>query len=287
MVKVILKTSDLIDPESEIHYAFHKSLSEITLIHQHDFYELFLIIQGKALHNINGEQKILISGDLVFMRPADTHNYEKKDDENCELINIAFPVSTISKLFDYLGEGYEPERLLNSKYPPQINLPELETVILKNRLEALNTISRNDKIRIKTELRILLAEIFTRYFAPDLNKVTNDYPLWLNNLINEMRKKENFVLGFNRMLELSGRSSAYLSRSFKTHLGETPTKFLNSIKINYAANVISNSDEDITLIAYDSGFENLSHFYHLFKKQFRLTPREFRIKHQRSLIPIV
>ena len=43
-MKVIrLKTKELIDPESEIHYAYHKSLASITTPHNHDFYEIFLI----------------------------------------------------------------------------------------------------------------------------------------------------------------------------------------------------------------------------------------------------
>lgn len=285
MSKVTLKTIDLIDPQSEIHYAFHKSLREITVMHKHDFYELFLIIKGSALHNINGEQKILYPGDLVFIRPADNHNYGKKDDENCELINIAFPASTINKLFDYLGEGFQPERLLDSRYPPGINLPELETEILKSRFEALNTISRKDKVKIKTQLRILLAEIFTRYFSPGKEEPEGNLPLWLKNLILEMQKKENFSNGFSKMVELSGKSAGYLSHAFKTYMGETPTKYLNNIRLNYAANVISNSDEDITAIAYDSGFDSLSHFHHLFRKQFKLTPKQFRQMHQRSLIP--
>jgi AraC family transcriptional regulator, dual regulator of chb operon len=36
----------------------------------------------------------------------------------------------------------------------------------------------------------------------------------------------------------------------------------------------------------DSGFDNLSHFYHLFKRKFNASPKEFREKHQKSIIPI-
>lgn len=286
MGSVTLKSKDLIDPESEIHYAFHKSLHEITLIHRHDFYEIFLILKGQALHNINGEQRILKPGTLVFVRPDDKHNYEKQGEFNCELINIAFPASTVMKLFDYLGEGFRTERLLNAKHPPEIILPELETDILKFRFESLNTISRSEKVKIKTELRILLAEIFVRYFPPDKDIPSAEYPMWLSSLLLEMKKKENFSMGFERMLELSGRSRAHLSRSFKKYTGETATEYLNNLRLNYAANLISNSDEDISLIAYDAGFSNLSYFYRIFRKQFKSAPKEFRQKHQRLLIPL-
>ena len=101
-----LKTKNLIDQESEIHYAYHKSLATITTPHCHDFFEIFLITKGEALHKINDKQETIKEGDLVFIRPNDTHYYEKSFDKNCELINLAFSSSTILKLFEYFGEGF-------------------------------------------------------------------------------------------------------------------------------------------------------------------------------------
>ena len=100
-----------------------------------------------------------------------------------------------------------------------------------------------------------------------------------------MEKKENFSAGISRMYELSERSPEHLGRSLKKYFKETPTELINKLRLNYAANLLVNSDKDITEIAMDAGFENLSHFYHLFKKNFSIAPKEFRLKHQKSLIP--
>ena len=77
----------------------------------------------------------------------------------------------------------------------------------------------------------------------------------------------------------------HLSRVFRKYLNETPTDYINELRLNYAANLLSNSDENIPFISMEAGFENLSHFYHLFKKKFNTSPAEFRKKTQKITIP--
>src|ERR1035437_155284 len=285
MDTIKLLAKDLIDPETEIHYAYHKSLKNITSEHTHDFYELFLVTSGRGLHNINGKKEYIEEGTLVFMRPYDSHYYQKLGTESCEIINLAFPASTILLLFAYFGEGFKKERLLNSKHPPYLKLSKLEKDVLTARFEGLNLLSRGKKEKIKTEFRILIAEIFSKYFVEMKKEFNEDVPLWLMNLKEEMGKKENFIDGIIKMNELAGKSAEHMSRSFKKYYKETPTGFINRLRLNYAANLLANSDEPIVEISMSTGFENLSHFYHLFKKHFEFSPKEFRLKHQKMIIP--
>jgi len=285
MKAVKLKTKNLIDPESEIHYAYHKSLATITTPHTHDFFEIFLITKGEAFHRINDKQEIIEEGDLVFIRPNDIHNYEKSDDKSCELINLAFPELTMLKLFEYFGEGFHSDKLLMAEFPPKIRLSRFEKDILVNRFEKLNTLRRTNKKKIKTELRILLADIFSRYFTTGDESSNEIIPSWLVKLKSEMERKVNFVLGIKKMYDLCERTPEHLSRSFKKYFNESPTDYITNLRLNYAANLLTNSDQDITNISMDCGFENLSHFYHLFKKKFDSSPKEFRLKHQKSIIP--
>jgi AraC family cel operon transcriptional repressor len=164
-------------------------------------------------------------------------------------------------------------------------LSTIEKDILISRFEKLNTLRRTNKRKIKTELRILLADIFSRYFIYEEDAVNEIIPGWLVKLKLEMEKQENFVFGINRMYKLCERTPEHLSRSFKKYFNESPTDYITNLRLNYAANLLSNSDEDITNISMDCGFENLSHFYHLFKKKFDSSPKEFRLKHQKSIIP--
>jgi AraC family transcriptional regulator, dual regulator of chb operon len=281
----VLKAADIIDSDTGIHYAYHRSLKTITSTHRHDFYELFLITKGKAVHNINGISEVVDEGMLVFIRPDDIHSYEKYNNESFELINLAFTAYTLKALLDYYGEGYNSERLLMAELPPKIILRDIEKELLITRFNQLNTLSRKNKKRLKTEFRMLIAEIFIRYFDTGLKANDSSIPGWLLFLREEMEKKENFTEGISRMYKISGRSPEHLSRIFRKYFNETPTEFITHLRLNYAANMLANSDDEITSVSMDAGFENLSHFYHLFKKQFNTSPREFRLKHQKLIIP--
>jgi AraC family transcriptional regulator, dual regulator of chb operon len=281
----ILKAEEIIDPELDVHYAYHRSLKTITSTHMHDFYEFFLIVKGKAVHNINGKTEIIDEGTLVFIRPDDIHSYERYNNENFELINLAFTFSTLKPLLEYYRDGFDVGKILNTEFPPMIILPGMEKDLLTVRFNQLNTLSRKNKRRLKTEFRMLISELFTRYFAEGISETSSSIPLWIISIREEMSRKENFTVGIKKLYELSGRSPEHLSRIFKKYFNETPTEFITHLRLNYAANMLANSDEDITSVSMDSGFDNLSHFYHLFKKQFNASPREFRLKYQRLIIP--
>jgi AraC family cel operon transcriptional repressor len=287
MILPVLKASELIDPSTEIHYAFHKSLKNITAPHSHDFFELFIVLKGSVIHKINGSEEIIKEGSLVFIRPQDNHFYEKYDNEPCELINLAFPQRAVDELMNYLGEGFSPQRLLKSANPPFALLSNTEKKKVAERLEELHLLPRKNKALIKTKLRILLLELFVRYFPLEnsLTKKTPSLPDWLSDLLDKMQKKENFSSGLNSMLILSGKTQEHLCRIFRKYLNITPTAFINELRLNYAANMLTNSDAQIFDISSEAGFENLSHFYHLFKQQYKMSPRNFRKVHHRNMIP--
>lgn len=274
----------IIDRETESHYNFITQVRTLTQVHDHEFYEIFLLVYGSAIHHVNGEKVFLKEGSLVFMRPSDVHYYELDDENSCGIINLAFPTSTLNALFYYLGDGFMPERLLRAKLPPTVTLSSHEREGAKKRLEGLNTLQRNDKKRIRTEVRVLIMEFLTKYFPLERETRSRLIPAWLEQLNTEMQKKENFTEGLPVMLEISGKSQEHLCRVFKEYFHQTPSHYINELKLNYAANLLTNTDEPIISISLASGFENLSHFYHQFKKKFNMSPSKFRSIHHRSAI---
>ncbi|MCU7494440.1 MAG: AraC family transcriptional regulator [Ignavibacteria bacterium] len=282
---LIMRKDELIDPVTEIHYAFHRSLKNITVPHRHDFYEFFIIIRGSVIHKINGKSELLSEGTLVFIRPDDVHYYEKSTSEVCELVNLAFPPKAVSELFSYLGEGFMAGRLLKAENPPHVLLTAGEKDFVVEKLEELNTLPRKNKEEIKTRQRILLLEIFTRYFQLEKIEKKSAVPTWLKELCRLLQEKENFNRGIPWLQERSQRSPEHLCRAFRKFLNTTPTEFINELRLNYAANVLSSTDLEIIEVSARAGFENLSHFYHLFKEKYGLSPGEFRKQHKTSMIP--
>jgi len=108
-------------------------------------------------------------------------------------------------------------------------------------------------------------------------------PDWLECACEAMRDSAQFTEGTPALFRLASRSPEHVSRELKRCTGETPTELINRLRLEHAARRLLLSGEDITTIAYNSGFETLSYFSSLFKKRFGLTPRDYRKKHRAAV----
>jgi AraC-like DNA-binding protein len=63
---------------------------------------------------------------------------------------------------------------------------------------------------------------------------------------------------------------------FKQTMGVSFTSYLNTYRLTMAARLLLQSDDTVLSIATEVGFDNLSYFNRVFKKQYHTTPSEFR-----------
>ena len=71
-------------------------------------------------------------------------------------------------------------------------------------------------------------------------------------------------------------SPRYLSDMLKQETGKTAIELIHIYLINEAKNRLRNDDQRVSEIAYALGFEDLSYFSRLFKKQTGVTPNQFK-----------
>ena len=79
-----------------------------------------------------------------------------------------------------------------------------------------------------------------------------------------------------------GLNADYLGRLMKKELGATFSQYLTSVRMNKAIELLQNSDHKVYEIAEEVGYQNFSYFSTSFKKQFGISPFEFRNKSSRA-----
>ena len=77
-------------------------------------------------------------------------------------------------------------------------------------------------------------------------------------------------------------SPSRLSHLFRERLRTTFTEYLNDLRLEKAAMALSNTDLRIAEVAWRVGFSSVSHFNHLFKRQYGLSPGEHRNQQNRT-----
>lgn len=258
--------------------------NEDSRLHYHDYYEVFLILASDVVHYINDAKLNLSRGTLVFIRKEDRHTFEYASTREPSLCNLSFKEEVLKELFAYLSEGYPSKRLLSLTMPLSVTLGEEDIEWFQNQLKRLNTVDTNsgEKIQeLKYHCRLFLMKLFTRYFIHAVSESEeNSIPGWLVRLNKEMHKLENFSVGSERMIELSGKSHEYLRRMVKKHYGVTVSEYINYLRLNYFANMLVTSDMPILDLCFACGFQNVSYAYSRFKKEYGMSPLKYRKNNQ-------
>lgn len=251
--------------------------------HCHDFYEIVLTVKGTVAQHVNGIEQRLPEGTLYFIRPDDCHGYRYDDEESLstEYVNLTFTRQTADELFSYLSDGFPSEALLRADMPPTVYLSAEQTAKLVSRIRELNCADWEDKQALKFRMRVLLIEVFSKYFDRYAVDPSEQIPAWLSELTLQMERPKNFILGSDRMIELSGRTREHVARSLKKYYGLCPSEYINRLRINYACNLLLNTNASILSICFDCGFQSLSYFYRVFRQYRGMSVHEFRKKHGR------
>ena len=251
-----------------------------TMLHTHDFLEVLLINTGGMIHRVNGEKQHLTAGDVCFLRPDDTHGYAPHPAfDQVEVVMLDFDLELALALSAYLGNDAFLHRMTASVLPACFKLDPAGATALYERLLKLNSPTMTAQAR-SLRIKVLLGELYAKFFVDDTHLLMeSQVPDWLETLCAAMRKKENFIGGLPRMKRLACRTPGHLCKAFRKHLRKTPTAFINELRINHAAWMLSDTSTAIIDIAGELDFQSLSRFYTLFRKAYGISPAAYRRLH--------
>lgn len=239
-------------------------------IHTHDFYELFLVPKGSAVHVINGRSQLLTEGSFVLIRPNDVHRYEFFNNDDFEIIDIGIPTGVFLRLCAYLGV----DRAVFDV--PELSLHcVLSGYTLKDvKRKLLKSLQFEDPAAGS----IYMLSIFPFFVQLFLSNPAPEavLPQWLSALLEKMDEPENYIAGLPRLLELANMSQEHLTRSFRRYIGLTPTAFINAKRLGLAARLLLESDTPVIDVGGACGFNSLSRFYRLFTERYGCPPKSFR-----------
>ena len=99
MSKIVpqLLSSDSVFSKDASYYIHKSMIRDAYPLHRHEFFEIDLLLTGKATSQINDCTYELSVGDIIFLSPADHHSYLLKEDADdvLSVLNIAFPINLI------------------------------------------------------------------------------------------------------------------------------------------------------------------------------------------------
>jgi AraC family cel operon transcriptional repressor len=288
--------------------AFHAALFAVEPIysqtfritlHNHDFFEMLYVMTGTGEHTLldsPGDRRdaSLIPGDLIFLRPNDSHAFHVPPEGRLHWMNIAFPQSSWEAFRQ--AAGLAACDWDNALLPPMGNLPgEAQRAACRKAFEeALGSFQRwriagDNPIPSRLHLCRFLAEVSTFLAKGPLHQADttglNDLP-WLRRACLGFASRPDYLAeGLPRLVALSGVTYAHLARSLKSTTGRTPTQYVNDLRLARAALLLTTTPGAIIDIAGECGFAQLSYFYRQFQTRFGVAPHAYRQSARRAVGP--
>ena len=247
-------------------------------LHRHGFMELFLVLRGTAIHRLNGEDQLICRGTLMLLRPQDAHCYHAFNDYEYHMISCGFDAAYFDAACAYLGR--DAAQWLSGG--PRAAM--LREASLADAERLLDRVAALQEARRVTYFRAILPLLLT-YFDEETQSAPARLPQWLATLVHQMSLRENFTLGLPRMLELAGCSQEHLTRAFHRYIGATPTQFINTRRVAYAAELLLQGERSALDVCYASGFGSPSTFYECFRRVYGCSPQQFVRSRQRPVAP--
>ena len=246
-------------------------------LHYHRYMELEIIVKGSGINTQNGMPSQLKTGCAMLLTPSDFHQITIH--EPCTVCNLAFNENILSP------------KLLNQvyKFKNANSYIHLDKKALNEAQTLFNILEQNcDKkidVALKNYLLCVLEALINLALAniKEFDKENSVAPSAFEEIIIYLYKHFRENPRLDDVSALVNMNPSYVSRNFKQKFGISYIEFLTRLKLNYAKNMLSVSDNSITDICYASGFNSISNFMESFKKYTQSTPAQYRATYKSNI----
>lgn len=252
----------------------HK-LTEAIPKHQHDFYEMIVILDGMVENVCQNRVTYLSTGDICLMNIDSIHQLRPKGENNF-ILNICIRKEELEQgIFHQIYEGnHFLGDFFHQQHSPLLYFPhESKSGLapqLHRVLQAFASGSEVGNLLVCAEMLKLFVILLT---ADSYSFEGKDEQMLA---IMEYIKNHSSNLTLETLALQFNYSPSYLSKLIKKQTGKTFAKILMEYKLLYAKELLRATDDTIADIAQKIGYQSESHFYRLFKQHFNQTPDQFR-----------
>jgi len=253
--------------------------------HTHDFCELVIVTHGSAMHCLEGDAFPVTAGDVFLLQGRQSHYfYDRRD---LDLINVMYdpegitlPESELRKLPGYSAMFLlEPTYRRRHRFASRLHLGRVPLAHVERLAEEMERECTDQAPGYEVALRAKLLELLVYLSRAYTNTDTTEAHalLRVGKVIGEL--ENNFARDWtlDELLKIAHMSRSTLMRVFRRATGQTPIDYLVRLRIQKAMHLLCHTDETITEIAMEIGFNDSNYFSRQFRRIVGKTPRKYRM----------
>jgi AraC-like DNA-binding protein len=258
--------------------------------HFHEEYELTCILAGGGKRYAGSHMDNFTSGDLVLLGPNLPHCWKlepgKELQPDASAVVVQFNAAFLGNEFFDKNELKHIKKLFQKSGSGISFNPSIQAAVNQNLL-ALSKEKNNFKMLIG--LLNILQHLATSndYILLDQNRIIAQRTLAEQERINPVFAYlvENFRghVSLDAAAGIANMTPNAFCKYFKKTTRKTFMETTIEYRLNYAIQQLVQTDKPISIISFESGFGDVSHFYKMFKIKMHMSPLNYRKKFMRSL----
>ena len=231
-------------------------------------YLILYTVSGKGSLTYRGKKYKLSKGHVFYIDCREYQYYEQDGTEPWEILWVHFNGICCNGYYNQFSEHNSPvvEIIPESSIPSNLwRLLEVHT----RKDAGMEPIASQIITDMLTEL-LLCVKIPGNWASP------GSIPAFINKTVELVDKRYAEKLTLDLLAAEVSVNKYHLLKQFKKYIGCTPNQYLINIRINEAKEMLIHTSMSVKEIAHHSGFEHVSHFINIFRKQEGATPLAFR-----------
>lgn len=238
----------------------HRPAGLVLPAHFHEHTNIALTIEGSFVETVGAEPYEVKSGSVIFRPAGEKHaNRYGRASAHCLIIEVKperlTAIREVTQILDrprYAKGGPFADfafRMLREFKMPDVVAPlAIEALVLE-----------------------MLVHCTRR--RPTGN---GQAPPWLRMAKEIVHERFSDSLTLSGVARLLGVHPAHLAKMFRSHYHCTLGDYIRALRLDRAAELLSESQQTLSATALEAGFYDQSHFARLFKRRFGVTPGVFR-----------
>ena len=236
--------------------------------HWHHSVEIFAVFQGTLDVYINEEKYALHNGEFVLLNSNEVHSIYSPFKNSTIVLQI--PINIFKNY-------YNEEGIILFTHSPRTQDSKIMNLVDKMYGGVLRK-EEGYEWKVQSEFFMLVYLLITKYrkqiAAEEIKRYRKLKKLsTITDYIKENYEKE---LSLEKLAEVFGYSSSYLSRMFQKYAGINYKSYLQNLRVEHAFRELIHTDYTIATIAMNNGFPNSKAFSTEFQKKYGMLPSESR-----------
>ena len=255
--------------------------------HWHREMEFFKVVRGEMQVQAGSSFFRAAPGSLLFFSSEELHAAAPMPGKDCDYRAIVFdPDMMCSPAGDSVRMNFLRPLLSGEVSVPRMFLPE-ETQAMMAFDRLYDLLEKREGTAYPLFIKAALLQLFGLLMekssrTPENHSRKNGTADQMKSVLSYIGENYRRPLSLAELSEQCGLCEGHFCRVFKQYTMKTPVQYINTVRMDAAAQLLRDTDRKVLDIALDTGFNSVSYFAGVFREYMGIPPTVYRRQARRE-----